>query len=236
MSGAPPPPTVVPGAPPVIGPEHEAFERCLKTSFASFVHEPSKKLPDAFHTKFRKALQGLNAAGCLDRYDITQPMGPGTPLARTRVTRCLVGKPGITYKYLGLRMFAFPWSGEGAQPAYKKLCKVSQKLEGRATKHGADPAQCGFNLTLVNRMRPEDPAHAKQEKVFNMGAVAVSWHADSSLQDHSTISVYVAEHSVDKSAEEGSAGGSGFVWNDAREYKSGLRSEGGACPLEHKWG
>ena len=32
-----------------------------------------------------------------------------------------------------------------------------------------------------------------------MGAVSVSWHADSSLQDYSTISVYVAEHDAGQS-------------------------------------
>ena len=48
------------------------------------------------------------------QYDVTQPMGPGTPLAVTKVTRTCVGDPGITYKYLGLRMFAHPWTDAAA--------------------------------------------------------------------------------------------------------------------------
>ena len=32
------------------------------------------------------------------------------------------------------------------------------------------------------------------ERDYGMGLMHVSWHADSSLQDYSTISVYVAEH------------------------------------------
>ena len=77
--------------------------------------------------------RGLRSAGLLDRYDCTQPMGPGTSLARTKVTRCLVGTPGITYKYLGLRMFAAPWKGEEASSYAKKIRKASKKLEKRAS-------------------------------------------------------------------------------------------------------
>jgi hypothetical protein len=42
--------------------------------------------------------------------DVTQPLGLGTKLAPTFVRRTLVGENGITYKYLGLRMFAHPWA------------------------------------------------------------------------------------------------------------------------------
>ena len=130
---------------------------------------------------------------------ITQPMGPSTPLSRTRVTRCLIGKPGITYKYLGLRMFAHPWRGQRAQGPCKQMRKLSRKLERRAVAcaDGDLPGPSAFNLVLLNRMEPEALARAKQEKSYGMGAVSVSWHADSSLQDFSTISVYVAHHAAD---------------------------------------
>ena len=107
-SDAPPPSFSCAGRPAFLTPEDEHFEACLTTSFGGFVKEAASELPSEFHGSFRETLRDLRAAGCLDRHDITQPMGPGTPLARTRVTRCLIGAPGITYKYLGLRMFAFP--------------------------------------------------------------------------------------------------------------------------------
>lgn len=115
------------------------------------------------------------------------------PLARTRVTRCLIGEPGMTYKYLGLRMFSHPWRGASATVPLRALRKLSRKLARRAERLGADPSRCAYNIVLLNRMAPED-ASSKQESAFGMGAVAVSWHADSSLQDFSSISVYVAEH------------------------------------------
>ena len=182
-------------SPVFITPEHQSFSACMRTSFVGFVHEPSSALPASFHRRFRHCLSGLNADGVLARYDITQPMGPGTALARTRVTRCLIGKPGSTYKYLGLRMFAHPWSGDEASEACKELRKLSKKLEDRAvTQGGARDGTSCFNLVLLNRMAPEELRAAKREKVYGMGPLSVAWHADSSLQDFTAISVYVAHH------------------------------------------
>ena len=54
------------------------------------------------------------------RFDITQPHGLNSRCATTFVTRCLVGEPGITYKYLGLRMFSHPWIAKDAH-AYQSF-------------------------------------------------------------------------------------------------------------------
>ena len=48
----------------------------------------------------------MNEAGIF-LYDIVQP--GGKKLSRTFVTRTLIGAPGSTYKYLGLRLFSHPW-------------------------------------------------------------------------------------------------------------------------------
>jgi alpha-ketoglutarate-dependent dioxygenase FTO len=204
-------------------PAHPSFDACLKRSFDGFVHESASALQPKFHKKFRQALCDLhltkngtkNSHSSVFQYDYTQPMGYHTTLARTRVRRCLVGQPGITYRYLGLRMFAHPWEGDVAYKASKNIHKLSQKLQKRAeavasqSKNGYgksnsssgswdDASLFKFNLTLINRMDPsEDVAAAKAakpERVFDLGACSVSWHADSSLQDFSAISVYVAEH------------------------------------------
>ena len=89
--------------------------QCVPPSLGSFACR--KALPADFHRQFRECLHGIQADGLLARHDVTQPMGLGTRLARTRVTRCLIGKPGITYKYLGVRMFAHPWSGQESTAA-----------------------------------------------------------------------------------------------------------------------
>ena len=57
---------------------------------------------------FKEALTSLSTNGYY-KFDLTQPLGLGTKLAKTYVERILVGQPGITYKYLGSRMFAYPW-------------------------------------------------------------------------------------------------------------------------------
>ena len=47
---------------------------------------------------------------------------------------------------------------------------------------------CAFNLTLINRMECSSAKRdLKPEPMFDMGKCSVSWHADSCLQDFSTI-------------------------------------------------
>lgn len=47
---------------------------------------------------------------------------------------------------------------------------------------------CAFNLTLINRMECSSAKRdLKPEPMFAMGKCSVSWHADSCLEDFSTI-------------------------------------------------
>lgn len=47
---------------------------------------------------------------------------------------------------------------------------------------------CAFNLTLINRMECSSAKRdLKPDPLFAMGKCSVSWHADSCLQDFSTI-------------------------------------------------
>ena len=146
----------------------------MSTAYSGFVHEPAEALPADFHRQFRECLHGIQADGLLARHDVTQPMGLGTRLARTRVTRCLIGKPGITYKYLGVRMFAHPWSGQESTAACAAMGALSARLERRAARCGGE--RSGFNLVLLNRMAPEARQSAKQERDYGMEPVSVSWH------------------------------------------------------------
>ena len=179
--------------------DHPQFEPCFKTSYKGFIKEESSELPDALHTGFRDALDALDEGGVF-QYDVTQPMGPGTPLAVTKVTRTCVGDPGITYKYLGLRMFAHPWTDAAAQTdtsakavsdAYATLRKQNETLDARSQDCLTAEGKGGstrFSLTLINRMDPTGlKPDLKDEPEFGMGKVSVSWHADSSLVHESTI-------------------------------------------------
>lgn len=51
---------------------------------------------------------------------------------------------------------------------------------------------CAFNLTLINRMECSAAKRdLKPDPLFAMGKCSVSWHADSCLQDFSTIGMVV---------------------------------------------
>jgi len=106
------------------------------------------------------------------------------------------------YKYLGLRIFAFPWeSGEAGEHSAQvaTVKKLNDELKRRSVVALAAGRGVGgggssdFNLTLINLMEPQDQVGAnslKPDTQYGMGKVAVSWHADSSLVDFSTIAVY----------------------------------------------
>jgi hypothetical protein len=80
-----------------LSPGHPLFDELMATSYSGF----QKKRATNLMPEYTAALGQLEAAGAF-QYDVTQPMGIETPCARTKVTRTLVGQPGITYKYLGM--------------------------------------------------------------------------------------------------------------------------------------
>ena len=124
-----------------------------------------------FHSHYQKILRSLHE---YYQYDIIMPGGKHS--SRTFVRRTLVGEPGMTYKYLGLRLFTHAWrnsrSCDDATPASKKevsalfhnVCMLNQAMiqmtenqvriyqerTGKVVpKHLYD-----YNLTLINYMEP----------------------------------------------------------------------------------
>eukprot|EP00956_Cyclotella_meneghiniana_P032235 scaffold87685_cov34-Cyclotella_meneghiniana.AAC.1 len=85
-------------------PQSQAFEDCLDTSYKGFCYDPPEELPKQLHQQYEASFRGMND---LFLYDTIQP--GKKRLTRTSVTRTLVGEPGSTYKYLGLRLFSHPW-------------------------------------------------------------------------------------------------------------------------------
>lgn len=131
--------------------------RCYK---GAFVEDGSAYSLD-FHDRFDAALRGLENNTNFLKFDITQPGGLGTKIAKTYVSRCVVGQPGITYKYLGLRLFAYPWTAgeEGATPETVEIGRLndemvrhtSQLLADRCDSSNPYYGSCQYNLTLINR-------------------------------------------------------------------------------------
>ena len=103
-------------------------------------------------------------------------MAGGKHSSRTFVKRTLVGNPGITYKYLGLRLFAHAWSGPGTPPLLKAIGDMNQDMIRMTLKHNntkrrrfeqtndgqqddSVEGSCEYNLTLINYMEPS--SHTK---------------------------------------------------------------------------
>ena len=78
----------------------ESYQLALDTIYNGFAFLPADEIPRSFHSRSRAALEALQDAGYY-QYDIV--MAGGKKLSRTFVQRTLVGEPGLTYKYLGLR-------------------------------------------------------------------------------------------------------------------------------------
>ena len=173
-------------------PSDASFREVMRAAYHQYSSADSACFSQEFHTKFQRSLVGLQERG-LYQYDVTQPSGLGGKLAKTFVTRCLVGQPGITYKYLGLRMFSFPWlEGEvGTNDDFITIGKLNRELSVKTESYltSSDCGSAKYNLTLINRCEKNDDT-LKKEPTFGRDNITVSWHADSSLKPFSSIAVY----------------------------------------------
>jgi alpha-ketoglutarate-dependent dioxygenase FTO len=80
-------------------------------------------------------------------------MAGGKHSSRTFVKRTLVGDPGITYKYLNLRLFAHAWSGTSVLPVMQSIGDMNRHMI-HMTKQYENDGRCDYNLTLINYMEP----------------------------------------------------------------------------------
>ncbi len=170
-------------------PQCPGFDQHVQDHYHGFVHCSVDDLqPFDFHERSRATLERLRDSNYY-QYDIV--MAGGKHSSRTFVKRTLVGNPGITYKYLGLRLFAHAWSGQGATPLMKAIGEMNQNMI-KMTEEFPNHKKCQYNLTLINYMEPTARTRIgfKEEANYGMGKVSVSWHADSSLQTGSSIGVY----------------------------------------------
>ncbi len=131
---------------------------------------------DNFHSNYQLVLQSLYN---YYQYDIIMPGGKHS--SRTFVRRTLVGEPGMTYKYLGLRLFTHAWRASSCDDdatttaISKKVSKtvpsvfhnvymLNQAMR-RMTEHQMRMYQSktgkvvpkhlyNYNITLINYMEP----------------------------------------------------------------------------------
>lgn len=191
-----PQPFVYSGAKKFLSPEDGAFAECHRVAYGGFHRDSAAALPARLHVDVKDALERMRAAG-LFTHDV---VSAGRAVSATFVERTLVGDAGMSYFYQRLRIFAYPWEDEWTEPSspLRVIRALNEALKRRAAEvqrsvtHTLGSNQ--FNITLINRMfsDAESDKHVplKEESVFGMGKASVSWHADSSLQDSSTIGVY----------------------------------------------
>ena len=116
---AAPPPFAAPDAPPLLEPGDRLFDEVAAQCYRGFVCQratSSNALPSSLTDRVAASLERLRAQR-LFRHDIVLAPQRGVSVPTpTVVSRILVGEPGVTYKYLGLRTFAYPWVEEAGGP------------------------------------------------------------------------------------------------------------------------
>ena len=144
-------------------PYKQAFEIALDTSYLGFAYDKSKNDSNAAFFQHAKIEQALNIMYQNDYFltDVTQPFGLGTPCAKTYVTRCLLGEPGTTYKYLGLRMFSHPWNVPNKQN--EKAHDSSKRILNESLHTMKD-----LNSTLILRTKAHlRTLDTKRKRIYN---------------------------------------------------------------------
>ena len=172
--------------PPLLEPGHAEYEACLRRCYRGFVHEPAP-LPSALQQRVQAALVRLNAEGYFHHDVVLGSTKGGTAPVPTIVRRILVGEPGITYKYLGLRIFAHPWrpggdaggggDGEGGGEGGGGSCLDGAAVVGELNTHlqketarllAAQQQQqtgsCTYNLTLINLLEEHEARRRLQPR------------------------------------------------------------------------
>lgn len=217
------------------------FQSIIDRSYKGLHIDLPEQFPTpTFSDEFRAALTDLDKLNFY-QFDYTQPAGLGTKVARTFVTRCLVGDPGITYKYLGLRMFAHPWTPNslGSNEATVMIGKINQQLiersESLVNQLGKpEVGSCKYNLTLINRCFPES-THSiklKPEPMFEKELFSVSWHADSSLDHYSTIGIY---HFHLPNSNQSAAAADDQLNHKKKKDKSKLKDKDNESHVDKPW-
>jgi alpha-ketoglutarate-dependent dioxygenase FTO len=179
-------------------PNDSQFHQVSRQSYRGLVFDTPAALPSSLHQRVASALESMRQSELFHR-DV---VATGRSVSATFVERTLVGNPGMTYYYQRLRIFAFPWDDAHCLPnspllIIRELNDTLKKSTKYHLKKDKTPIKgsCDFNISLINYMQSQNAANKskvplKKEGIFGLGDASVSWHADSSLKNFSSIAVY----------------------------------------------
>jgi len=132
-------------------PSDSDFNDCLATSYRGFSWQEPEELEPALHADFEACFTNLEE---LYLYDAVQ--AGGKKVTHTFVKRTLIGEPGSTYRYLGLRLFSHPWSATSAAATTIDEQEAELIKYGYSKPHAHTLVQMGrLNQTLVEKTRQE---------------------------------------------------------------------------------
>jgi mRNA N6-methyladenine demethylase len=186
-------------------PSHPEYEMCVHQSYRGFVHAGERPLSDDLHGKVYRALEYMREDGTIFHHDVVA--AGKSAVSGTMCKRTLLGDSGMTYHYQKLRIFAIPWDlsapkGDGSsamqkrrkmRKAFSTIRTMNKAMDKYAKQFAKGSTE--YNVALINFMPDRGSPDGgtfplREEPSYGMGKMSVSWHADSSLQDFSTIGVY----------------------------------------------
>ncbi|XP_066569509.1 alpha-ketoglutarate-dependent dioxygenase FTO isoform X2 [Amia ocellicauda] len=114
---------------PFLTPRDAGFQQLWCSRYSSLAVQRAEEgaVPRGLHEAVQAALSMLLQRGCFLR-DLVRIRERDV---FTAVSRVLLGRPGLTYKYLGTRLFALPWEAEGSGSGYsdRELSTACQAFE-----------------------------------------------------------------------------------------------------------
>ncbi|XP_058849913.1 alpha-ketoglutarate-dependent dioxygenase FTO-like isoform X3 [Acipenser ruthenus] len=248
---------------PYLTPADEGFQELWKTKYSKLALREAHSTPPELHGPVQTALSTLLERGCLFR-DLVQMKGKDmfTPVSRVLIgapghtykylnTRLFTipwptSGAGVRYcddevaracqavkdlnDYLCVEAERCLTRREGAQSTAETTASVTREKEREANNRTV------FNVTLLNYMDPTGMSYLKEEPYFGMGRMAVSWHHDENLVDHSPVAVYSysykdAESCSTEGDEKPVSGRDCTMWHVALKVAWDVHTAGLALPL-----
>ncbi|XP_056134586.1 alpha-ketoglutarate-dependent dioxygenase FTO [Lampris incognitus] len=114
-----------------------------------------------------------------------------------------------------------------------------EQVSAQSCSQPSPPEMCTgpvqFNVTLLNYMDPAAMTQLKEEPYYGMGKMAVGWHHDENLINHSPVAVYSYSYQDDKGQTGGSSEGSSsetVCWRIGLKVAWDIHTPGLTVPLQ----